>query len=264
MKKYFSTLVLVFLFMPLVASASWWNPFSWSIFSRKEPTPKVQVETQKNSEEKINELQKQLDELKKEKENSTVKNNTNQTRGVEDLEIVKKTNQGKADIENEPKVAQEVLSISQDLNAETEEVKSDVVFKIVHVGQTIYSKPDVYGAYGLTIEVTAGNEDVFIPQSTTDSTRIFTGFMYSLVGDSFRGSQISEVECVTTTTVNHEPYCKIKSGKSTLITTTVWLTPEQSGNYGVMFDAINYFIGVNFKEGSYNFNKSTQKIYLQG
>jgi membrane protein involved in colicin uptake len=64
MKKYLIVLFLVVLIAPSIALASWWNPLSWKIFQKKEPVTQVKVETQKTSEEKINELQKQLDELK--------------------------------------------------------------------------------------------------------------------------------------------------------------------------------------------------------
>lgn len=64
MKKYISVLFLLAFIIPSVALASWWNPFSWKIFQKKDVVPNPQVEIQKTPEEKINELQKQLDELK--------------------------------------------------------------------------------------------------------------------------------------------------------------------------------------------------------
>lgn len=65
MKKYLSLLFLIVLIVPSIAFASWWNPFSWNIFSKKEVVQKIQVEEQqKTPEEKITELQKQLDDLK--------------------------------------------------------------------------------------------------------------------------------------------------------------------------------------------------------
>ena len=67
MKKYLLALSLIIFVAPSIALASWWNPFSWSIFHKKETVPQIQVETQKTSEEKISELQKQLYDLKKEK-----------------------------------------------------------------------------------------------------------------------------------------------------------------------------------------------------
>ena len=71
MKKYFLALFLLTFIVPSIAFASWWNPFSWSMFHKKEVTPQVQVETQKTPEEKINDLQKQLDDLKKQQQVST-------------------------------------------------------------------------------------------------------------------------------------------------------------------------------------------------
>jgi hypothetical protein len=73
MKKYISVLFLLVFIIPSVAFASWWNPFSWKIFHKKEVAPQTQINIQKNSDEKINELQKQLDDLKNEKEISTIK-----------------------------------------------------------------------------------------------------------------------------------------------------------------------------------------------
>lgn len=67
MKKYIIALFLMIFIVPSIALASWWNPFSWKIFQKKQIVPEVQVETQKTPEEKINELQKQLDELKNQK-----------------------------------------------------------------------------------------------------------------------------------------------------------------------------------------------------
>ena len=72
MKKYLLILLLAIFIIPSIAFASWWNPFSWFsgwTFHKTEIAPQIPVETQKTSEEKINELQKQLDELKNQKQN---------------------------------------------------------------------------------------------------------------------------------------------------------------------------------------------------
>lgn len=65
MKKYLLALLLAVIIVPSVAFASWWNPLSWSIFHRTEVVPSTQLEIQKTPEEKIDELQKQLDNLKR-------------------------------------------------------------------------------------------------------------------------------------------------------------------------------------------------------
>ncbi len=278
MKKYLLFLFLIAFILPSIALASWWNPFSWFggwSFNKTEVAPPVQVEKQKTPEEQIAELQKQLDDLKNSKDASvaipmpvTKKETVKNALVIDNSEIIKKQVQAQLEAAIKAKAEQDALVASQNLqNTETqtvvEENNSDVIFNIIHVGQTIYKEPYVYGSYGITIEVEAGKEDIFIPKSTTDSTIIYTGFGYSLIGDSFRGDQSSEIGCGTTTTINDEEYCKINRGKSSTITTTVWLTPEQSGNYGIMFENINYLRGINHEEGSFDVNKGTQKIYLQ-
>ncbi len=67
MKKYLSILLLIVFIIPSIASASWWNPFSWKVFHKKQTPQEVQVIQEKNPNERINELQKQLDELKNQK-----------------------------------------------------------------------------------------------------------------------------------------------------------------------------------------------------
>jgi len=65
MKKYLIYLLLVTVLFPSVALASWWNPLSWFnnwSFSKNDKT--VLLEQQKSAEEKINELQKELNDLK--------------------------------------------------------------------------------------------------------------------------------------------------------------------------------------------------------
>ncbi|MEI7688559.1 MAG: thioredoxin domain-containing protein [Candidatus Nomurabacteria bacterium] len=66
MKKYISILLLVIFIVPSIAFASWWNPASWGIFGflHKKESKQTQVLDSKNYEEKINELQKQIEELK--------------------------------------------------------------------------------------------------------------------------------------------------------------------------------------------------------
>jgi multidrug efflux pump subunit AcrA (membrane-fusion protein) len=74
MKKYLISLLLIVFILPSVAFASWYNPFSWFngwTFHKTEVAPQSPVETQKTPEEKINDLQKQLDDLKKQQPVST-------------------------------------------------------------------------------------------------------------------------------------------------------------------------------------------------
>lgn len=71
MKKYLSVLVLSIFIIPSITFASWWNPLSWfDGWTSNKTEVALPLEIQKTSEEKINELQKQLDELKNEKPDS--------------------------------------------------------------------------------------------------------------------------------------------------------------------------------------------------
>lgn len=71
MKNKIKTVFVLFVLItiiPQIALASWWNPFSWNIFHKKEVAVPIQIEnneTVKTSEEKITELQKQINDLKK-------------------------------------------------------------------------------------------------------------------------------------------------------------------------------------------------------
>ncbi len=92
---------------------------------------------------------------------------------------------------------------------------------------------------------------------------MLAGFSYSIIGDSFRGNQNSQVDCSTSTTINKVEYCSIGVGKSSDITATVWLTPNESGTYGLLFENINYLRGDNYIKEVFNINKETQKIYVR-
>ncbi len=64
MKKYILALLSITFIVPSIAFASWWNPFSWKIFQKREVVPQAQVENTQDSEQRIQDLQKQIDELK--------------------------------------------------------------------------------------------------------------------------------------------------------------------------------------------------------
>lgn len=66
--KTVSVILALVILIPNIALASWWNPFSWNIFHKKEVITPIQIEnteTVKTSEEKITELQKEINDLKK-------------------------------------------------------------------------------------------------------------------------------------------------------------------------------------------------------
>jgi Skp family chaperone for outer membrane proteins len=62
MNKKILTLVIVALIFPTIAFASWWNPFTWKIFNRKNTVAQVSLVSQPKPEE----LKKQVESVKKE------------------------------------------------------------------------------------------------------------------------------------------------------------------------------------------------------
>jgi len=70
MKKYLSILLLVVFIIPAIASASWWNPFSWKIFRKKNINPIV-VSQQINLNKPQEELKKEQKEAEKQIKNTS-------------------------------------------------------------------------------------------------------------------------------------------------------------------------------------------------
>lgn len=70
-----SVILVAIVLVPQIAFASWWNPFSWSIFHKKEvPAPQTQVTDSKPASDQtvqIQELQKQIDDLKNQQPKTT-------------------------------------------------------------------------------------------------------------------------------------------------------------------------------------------------
>lgn len=103
-KKYIVVLLLIIFVVPSVALASWWNPTTWKIFSflhKKDIISQSQVAAQKVYEDKIAELQKQIEDLKSTK--------TTDDKSVADAALKE---QIKAQVEKEvkSKIDQTVLS----------------------------------------------------------------------------------------------------------------------------------------------------------
>lgn len=60
MKKYLIPLFLIIFIAPSVALASWWNPFTWKVFKKREPAPQVQVINTENNNTKEEEFLKSI------------------------------------------------------------------------------------------------------------------------------------------------------------------------------------------------------------
>jgi len=171
-------------------------------------------------------------------------------------------------VESEEEVLPLEDVIEEDSLGKEEELVEQVIeidepdFLISAVKQTSF--PDgfggIYGGYEVVMLVTAPeNSDVLIPQTTTNTVgaaRI--GFSYSVIGENFRGVENSQVICP----VRRDGNCRVKAGKSSEITTTIWLYPDadSNGNYSVMFDEMYYFF--NGEWYTYDIARTTAKINL--
>lgn len=135
--------------------------------------------------------------------------------------------------------------------------QAPIKVEVQYITQTIFQE-EGYGGYEIGLDITAGEKDIFIPMTTTDSTLGATGLSYSIEGDTFRGDQESKVSCSLKTGEN----CKIKAGNTSTIVVTVWLTPIESGNYGVSFNKLGYgFDTTNYLQ-YYSVYEETEIIYL--
>ena len=113
MKKYIFVPLSVIFIIPLIASASWWNPFSWKMFESKKQTSiveesKVEIKQDNDSSEEIKKLKQQVFELQKQKNSHSTKT----SKSLElpnDLDLVKKENQQKIELELKAKIEQEAL-----------------------------------------------------------------------------------------------------------------------------------------------------------
>lgn len=94
MKKYLITSLLLITLIPSIAFASWWNPLSWFNNWKFNKIEKIQEKLQQ--EEKINEFQKQIEELKNNKENPEQKpKEENKTEVKKEIEKTNKTTEQK-------------------------------------------------------------------------------------------------------------------------------------------------------------------------
>jgi len=120
MKIHKNTLVLLFIILitPSIALASWWNPGTWRIFSflhsNSAPKEVSSVSLDKNYEEKINELQRQIEELKNLKTGSTNKETSTTN--------MMTTDQIKAQVEKEVKLKLEQTALDSKEKTLSEQV----------------------------------------------------------------------------------------------------------------------------------------------
>lgn len=268
----FAFLIVIFL-IPQITLASWWNPFSWKIFNKKTDTsPSISLVSENtelkdtkpvnDSSEEIEKLKKQIEDLQNKQIDTPVKNIEAKkvTPPVDNSELIKKQvqEQLEAELRKQKEAEEALVAVDQE-----PEIIAGPKFEVFGPRQIVFENPS-HGGFDILVRVTADTEKIYIPKTTTDSTKsMLAGFSYSIKGDSFRGIQNSEVDCSTSRTINKIEYCSIGIGKSSDVTATVWLTPNESGTYGLLFENINYLRGDNYFKGVFDINRETQKIYVR-
>lgn len=253
MKKYILIIFLLIITYPTVTFAAWWNPLTW--FNNWNPSRRT--EKTEVLENKINTLEHKLKLVEMQNDNNNFEIETETA--IENGQTEKNANQLKYSIPTKivnPTVStitdtvpeKPIIKIEEDIIekrtvTKPEESNLDIAisqddisnsFPIVDV--TIFE--DGYGGYRLRTMISAGNKDIYIPKTTSDSTRGYTGFSYSIIGSDFNGYQRSEVSC----SIINNNNCKIKAGDTSEISVQIWLVPKfhESGNYAVRFNNIGY------------------------
>ena len=256
MKKYILASLFIVLVFPTFVFAAWWNPFSWFDnwnFNRNEnkaellETKIAELEERLKSSEKIKESDVLTDEniLKKEE-------NEESAPLEKKAPTIVKTEIATKEVTEQPQVQESVPPVSNVPPKDLTLSDSYVTFRVY--------EDDGYGSFVLVVRLTAGDKDIYIPQTTSDSTNGYTGFSYSIEGDEFKGSQDSKIDC----SKKSGGQCKISAGETKDIDVIVWLTPDyyESGNYAVKFNSIGYRYG---EKGELNYlpvGKTTEKVYV--
>lgn len=261
-KKYIKVLYLLFfvvLLTPKIALAVWWNPTSWfnnwSFLSKKGSQTEL-------LEKRIQELENQIQEknsLPKTIDLPIAENAEPQVK-EEKIPVNKNTTQTNTPTKNTTSIDSNINQ-PQTTTPVAQQQMSDFEFEVTRVTQSIFEETSTtyaYSGYEITVKLTANKDDIYIPMTTTDSTNGLTGFIYSVVGDHFRGDQESKVSC----SKRNDNLCKIAKGESNEITTTVWLFPELSGTYGVMFDKMKVGVGSGGEFKTYNIGETTESIHI--
>lgn len=131
MKKYLAVLFLSVFIIPSVALASWWNPFSWNIFHKKE----ISIPIQTTNIEKIAESQKQqptttTPKTKEVKKIVPVINNSAIIRAQVRANVDEQTKIDKEKVEAEKKQAQTLQQIQQNIEQIAQNTTPDVCSNI--------------------------------------------------------------------------------------------------------------------------------------
>jgi hypothetical protein len=166
------------------------------------------------------------------------------------------TNLDTGSIQAKPQASSGQTSVTDKTFPDSIQGAADVQIIEAKVQETILE--DGSGVFILGLLVSSPEKDIYIPQTTTDSTNGYTAFSYTVEGDDFRGIKNSKIDC----TLRHAGQCKIKAGQTKQIFVTVWLYPDLPGDYAVRFKDFGYRYGLEGSLIQLPINKSTETVYL--
>ncbi len=255
MKKISQALLVIVIITPSIAYASWWNPLSWlSRWSNlNKPENKTEI-----LEMRIKELEEKLN----------VSSNATSTN-----KVILKPETAK------PKFQRDSVKTSESKVKVIEIKKKDVEATDPAIGAVKVITPDItinepfltqskfsgYGAYEIRLKIKANNDDIYIPLTSTDSTKGRTGFSYYIKGGEFKGLQKSKVSCSQikeNKPIDGSTSCFISKGQTLEVIATVWLTNLQFGNYSLVFNKLGYFTESDYAMKTYLLDKETEILYL--
>lgn len=256
MKKHILSIVFISLLFPSFVFAAWWNPLSWFndwsfVFDKKED------KSVKILESKIKDLESKLENNSFDTSNKEYSESNQKNEEQTEQEVIVKEK-----IIYVEKPVNNVDSVSvknEDTSSEIDTSNSGVNIVYSYIDQGTYESyyGGEYGSILLGLRIST-DKDIYIPQTTTDSSGSNIGFSYAVAGD-FVGRRESKVGC----SLKSEGYCKIKAGSiDKEITVNVWIFPEKPGEYSLNFKKLGYKHEPKGLMNYIDINKTADPLYV--
>jgi len=121
----------------------------------------------------------------------------------------------------------------------TEGIVAEGVSKSATVDEVEVVGEEETGVFEIEVQVTALEDDAWIPSSVAESASTTVGFTYSITGTAFTGNVNAFISDDTTDSETNGRL-KISEGSSERFTIYVELDPNATGSYGVELQEINF------------------------
>ena len=228
-KKYLLGILVISLMVPSVVLASWWNPISWKIFNfiiRKDKEIQTPSSNSNNYEEKISELQKQIEDLKLQQSNSTQSSplNKDEIRAQIEKEVKSKIEQNS--LTTREKTLSEKVGVSRESlgacikSTDTETLRTKISSSVEKAMEALSPNERgtpyaiIIGSNGIKTEIRGAfpAEEVNRLIEEVKSGKVTTEYKGKVVlsepGDNLKGSANAQVKIIEYSDFEC-PYCKI-------------------------------------------------------